>query len=84
MYKFEFSKNQLLTIFLLCFKVADYGYVKGRENIKAEIYENGPIACSIMATELLDNYTGGVFQEYSSDPIVNRYENDFIHTYRYC
>jgi cathepsin X len=43
--------------------VEEYGYVKGPENMKAEIYARGPIACLIDATEAFEEYTGGVFKQ---------------------
>ena len=39
--------------------VADYGTISGVQQMKAEIYTNGPIACGVNANPLLD-YTGGV------------------------
>ena len=40
--------------------IAEYGEVQGADNMKAEIYKRGPIACGIDAAEIL-NYHGGIF-----------------------
>lgn len=49
--------------------IAEYGSVKGEENMMAEIYARGPIACGVDATPLHE-YTGGVFTG-SDDTDVN-------------
>ncbi len=42
--------------------VAEYGNVTGVDNMKAEIYARGPIACSVNAAPL-DNYEGGILDD---------------------
>jgi len=53
---------------------SEYGIVRGAKQMKAEIYARGPIACGIMATDQLEqNYTGGIFSQYTPLPILNHY-----------
>eukprot|EP00483_Globobulimina_turgida_P003103 UN03108 len=43
--------------------VSQYGPVSGVNNMKAEIYARGPIACGIDATAKFEDYTGGVYSQ---------------------
>lgn len=46
------------------YKVGDYGlFTSGEEAMKQEIFQNGPIACSIASTTELHDYTSGIFED---------------------
>jgi len=49
----------------------EYGYVRGVENMKKEIWKRGPIGCGVDATDEFDNYSGGIFSQKIRDPIIN-------------
>jgi len=53
------------------FKVSQYAFVHGRENIMAEIYKRGPVSCGIMATDKFELYTGGIYSEYHASSWAN-------------
>jgi cathepsin X len=46
------------------YTVGDYGSVKGRDKMMAEIYARGPIACSMYVTDKFEVYAGGIYQEF--------------------
>lgn len=50
--------------------ISNFGLVKGIENIKTEIYKNGPIACGINAEPILE-YTGGIYDNPNESSGIN-------------
>lgn len=52
-------------------KVGDYGQVSGREQIKSEVFQRGPISCAISASQGLYTYTGGVYSEFAPNAEIN-------------
>jgi len=52
-------------------KVSQYGTISGVDQMKAEIYARGPIACGVDATKAMDEYTGGIFSEDNPNPEIN-------------
>ncbi|GIL70709.1 hypothetical protein Vretifemale_1425, partial [Volvox reticuliferus] len=51
--------------------VSEYGRLKGINEMKAEIFQRGPISCGIDATDNMDGYTGGVYAEFKEKPAIN-------------
>jgi len=51
--------------------VSEFGVVVGVDQIKAEIYARGPVACAIDATYKLEKYSGGIYEEFKALPIAN-------------
>jgi cathepsin X len=39
--------------------------------MKAEIYKNGPIACGMDVTDNFEAYTGGIYSEKKTFPMIN-------------
>ena len=53
------------------YKVSSWGSVSGVENMKEEIYNNGPIGCGVEVTPRFENYTTGVYEEWLSYYSIN-------------
>mmetsp|Transcript_1318 Transcript_1318/g.826 ORF Transcript_1318/g.826 Transcript_1318/m.826 type:complete len:168 (+) Transcript_1318:709-1212(+) len=47
----------------LKYYVSEFYPVKGAEQMKSEIYKNGPISCGISSTGSFHKYTGGIYSE---------------------
>jgi len=43
--------------------ISAHGTISGVDQMKAAIYNDGPISCSIQATDRFDNYNGGIFSQ---------------------
>jgi cathepsin X len=50
--------------------IASFGSVKGADNMKNEIFNNGPIACGINANEI-DDYHGGILDVPNARKMIN-------------
>ena len=50
------------------YKISAFATVTGASAMKTEIMTNGPISCSIMYTEALQRYQGGIYSEYNLWP----------------
>jgi len=54
------------------YKIGDYGSLpEGAAAMKAELWKRGPLSCGIDATDGLENYKAGVYQEYNTSPMIN-------------
>lgn len=51
--------------------VSEYGRVSGSNNMKAEIFLNGPISCGMEVTESFKKYSGGVYTESKENYKIN-------------
>ena len=51
--------------------VGDYGYVAGPDHMKKEIYKHGPIGCGMMVTKEFEEYTGGIYSQWTLFPQIN-------------
>ena len=69
------------TGFQNCFAINDKEYthyyassireVRGADQMKAEIYQNGPISCGIHSTSKFNEYHGGIYSEKIDSPGLN-------------
>ena len=45
------------------YSISEHGEVKGEQNMMAEIYARGPIACGVAVTKAFVEYSGGIFND---------------------
>jgi cathepsin X len=58
--------------------IKEWGVVETEHKIKAEILKRGPVACSVAATDALDNYNGGILEEDPADGDENWMVNHVV------
>ena len=51
--------------------VSNYYGFSGADNMKSEIYQNGPISCGICVTPGFQAYKGGIYSEVNDWPMIN-------------
>ena len=52
-----------LLLFFSQYEITEHGRVSGVQNMMAEIYARGPIACTVAVTADFENYKGGIFSD---------------------
>lgn len=57
------------------FTVSEYGYAEGEEDIIQEVYQNGPIACSVGSSKTLKDYTDGIYEDTTGINTTNHVVN---------
>ncbi|KAI3384793.1 hypothetical protein SNEBB_006600 [Seison nebaliae] len=53
------------------YKVNEFGIIHGRSSMMKHIYQDGPISCGIHVSVKLEEYAGGLFEEFDPVPMVN-------------
>eukprot|EP01083_Nonionella_stella_P022073 61038_1 len=53
------------------FHAKEVGRIHGANQMKEEIFKNGPISCGMDVTDKFEGYTGGVYSEYQFFPMLN-------------
>ena len=54
----------------LVYKVDEFAHFEGEQEMMQEIYQRGPIACGIAVTQEMEDYTGGIFEDFTDDKEV--------------
>ena len=54
--------------------MSEYGQVSGADDMKRELYQRGPIACTIDVTLKFEHYQGGIYSEKLHHPIQLNHE----------
>jgi cathepsin X len=55
--------------------VTEYGRVKGRLHMMAEIFHRGPIVCGLHSNINFRNYRDGIFRDNVTNPVLNHFVN---------
>jgi cathepsin X len=53
------------------YNVDEYGHVAGETAMMNELYQRGPIACSMRADDAFDAYNGGIYYDVSGNTSTN-------------
>jgi cathepsin X len=51
--------------------VSENYFIEGKDQMKADLYKNGPIGCGIMVTDNFEKYTSGIYSEEVENIMLN-------------